>query len=75
MDDKTRADLTFSVRMALRQVPRGHDRALGQPRVPGDELAERIVAATIVACLERSNWTIEPGPAVSGSAAPQGRRW
>ena len=39
--------------MALRTVPRGILRDLGKPRLPSDELAEKIVAEAILAHLER----------------------
>jgi hypothetical protein len=51
--------LLFDLYMALRQVPSGVLRDLGKRRLPGDELAERIVAETILAHLLCCRWRIE----------------
>jgi hypothetical protein len=55
----TRADLLFDLCMALRKVPWGILRDLGKRRLPSDELAEKIVAETIVAHLELCGWRLE----------------
>ena len=54
-----REDLLFALCMALRKVPRGILRDLGKPRLPSDELAEKVVAKAIVAHLELCGWRLE----------------
>ena len=54
-----REDLLFTLCMALRTVPRGIFRDLGKPRLPADELAEKIVAKAILAHLELCGWRLE----------------
>ena len=44
--------------MALRKVPPGILRDLGKRRLPGDELAEKIVAEAIVKHLELCGWRL-----------------
>jgi hypothetical protein len=44
--------------MALRQVPPGVLRDLGRRRLPGDELAERIVAEAILARIPQMDWRL-----------------
>ena len=52
----------FAITMALRKIPRGILRALVTPRVPGDELPEKIAAKMILEHLELSNYKITLGP-------------
>ena len=54
MDEATKAELVFDVRMALRQVPRGTFRDMGKPRLPGDEPPERIIAAASSTSIKRT---------------------
>lgn len=49
----------FDLSMALRKVPAGTLRELGKRRLPGDELAEKIVAEAIRGHLELSGWRLE----------------
>ena len=68
MADRDR--ILFDLCMALRKVPRGILRDLGKPRLPRDELAEKIVAKAIVEHLELCGWRPgAQGPAY-GDAGP-----
>jgi hypothetical protein len=64
MERNQREAIPFDLCMALRQVPPGVLRDMGQRRRPGDELAERIAAAAMLEHLLRCGWRLErPAPA------------
>jgi hypothetical protein len=54
-----RSAILFDLAMALRKVPAGTLRELGKRRLPGDELAEKIVAEAILAHLTLCGWRLE----------------
>jgi hypothetical protein len=65
MSPEDRDGFLFEVRMALRRVPGGILRRLGQRRWPVDDhLAEDAVRATILDQLLRSRWRVERLPPV-----------
>jgi hypothetical protein len=72
MDQAQRKELLFDLRMSLRQVPPGVLRDMGKRRLPGDELAERIVAEKILEHLTRSRWEITRPPSAGAPPARQG---
>jgi hypothetical protein len=67
MTDRT--EILFDLCMALRKVPAGTLRELGKRRLPGDELAEKIVAEAILAHLELCGWRLEREAKPVASAA------
>ena len=65
MADRDR--LLFDLCMALRHVPAGILRDLGKGRLPGDELAEKIVAERILEHLQLCGWRLIPTVQVADS--------
>ena len=67
MNPPDRDRILFDLCMALRSLPPGILRDLGKRRLPGDDLAEKVVAERILEHLERCGWHLEhhAKPAVS----------
>jgi hypothetical protein len=61
-DQTDRDGILFDLCMALRKVPRGTLADLVKRRLPGDELAEKIVAEAILNHLHLCGWTMEHRP-------------
>lgn len=70
LDPATRADLLFSIRLALRKVGGATLRDLAKRRLPGDDLCEMIAAKVILDGILQQNWRISRGPPAPAHGSP-----